>query len=106
MESDYQETQTIDTRVVMGQEALLKTTETQKGKPFVKPRDQAILLPETHTQAKQTRLETNEEKHQVQPFPKPRDLQKDPVQPPDNLTLPIHVSTKSNIIILYIEINW
>ena len=32
MESDYKEPETMDTRVVMGQEALLKTMESQKKK--------------------------------------------------------------------------
>lgn len=95
MESDYQEPQTIDTRVVMGQEALFKTTEIQKGKPLVEPSGQAIPLPaipsfsDPQTQAKETRLEINKEEHQVQTLPKQQDLQKDPVQPPNILSLPL-----------------
>ncbi|TNN80832.1 Nascent polypeptide-associated complex subunit alpha [Liparis tanakae] len=38
VESDYQEPQTMDARVVMGQETLLKTTEIQKRRPLLKPK--------------------------------------------------------------------
>ncbi|KAM9352900.1 uncharacterized protein nacad [Symphorus nematophorus] len=96
VESDYQEPQTIDTRVVMGQETLLKTTEIQKGKPLVEPSSQAIPLPaipsfsDSKSQAKETRLGTNLEESQVQSPQKQQDLQKDPVQPPTLLPLPFH----------------
>ncbi|XP_040020177.2 uncharacterized protein nacad isoform X1 [Gasterosteus aculeatus] len=44
VESDYQEPHTIDSRVVMGEEILLKATEIQKRK-IVEPGGQAIPLP-------------------------------------------------------------
>ncbi|TMS10903.1 Nascent polypeptide-associated complex subunit alpha [Larimichthys crocea] len=95
VESDYQEPQTIDTRVVMGQETLLKTTEIQKVKLLVEPSGQAIPLPfpsfpDPQSQKKETRLETNKEESQVQSSQKQQDLQKDPVQPTTILPSPFH----------------
>ncbi|XP_029306661.1 uncharacterized protein nacad [Cottoperca gobio] len=89
VESDYQEPQTIDTRVVMGQETLLKTTEIQKRKPFVVNSGQAIPLPGIpRSQAKETRLETSKEENQAQIPPKQQEQQKEPVQPPTSLPSP------------------
>lgn len=45
VESDYPGSQTIDTRVVMGEETLLKTTEVLKGKIPTEHKAQAIPLP-------------------------------------------------------------
>lgn len=96
VESDYQEPQTIDTRVVMGQETLLKTTEIQKAKPLVEPSGQAIPLPaipsfsDPQSQAKETQLETSKEESQAQSPQKQQDQQKDPVQPPTILPSPFH----------------
>ncbi|XP_034730497.1 uncharacterized protein nacad [Etheostoma cragini] len=92
VESDYQEPQTIDTRVVMGQETLLKTTEIQKRKSIVEPSGQTIPLlaspsfPCPQSQAKETKLETNKMENQAQIPPKQQDQQKQPVEPP--ITLP------------------
>lgn len=96
MESDYQEPQTIDTRVVMGQEALLKTTETQKARPPDKPSGQAIPLPaipslsDPQTQAKESGYKVNNEERQVQTISKQQEQQKEPVQPPNILSLPLN----------------
>ncbi|XP_022621379.1 uncharacterized protein LOC111236798 [Seriola dumerili] len=96
VESDYQEPQTIDTRVVMGQETLLKTTEIQKGKPVVEPSGQAIPLPaipsfsDPQAQAEETQLETSKEESRAQSPQKQKDQQKDPVQPPATLPSPFH----------------
>ncbi|XP_070690953.1 uncharacterized protein nacad [Pempheris klunzingeri] len=96
VESDYQEPQTIDTRVVMGQETLLKSTEIQKGKPPVEPSGQAIPLPaipsfsDPQSQTKETQLEISKEGNQTQSPQKQQDQQKDPVQPPTTLPSPFH----------------
>ncbi|XP_074509879.1 uncharacterized protein nacad [Sebastes fasciatus] len=91
VESDYQEPQTIDARVVMGQETLLKTTEIRKRKPLVEPSGQAIPLPYfpsfpgPQSQAKETQLKSSKEENQAQIPQKQQDQQKDPVQPPTTL---------------------
>ncbi|XP_044063272.1 uncharacterized protein nacad [Siniperca chuatsi] len=96
VESDYQEPQTIDTRVVMGQETLLKTTEIQKVKSLVEPSGQAIPLPaipsfsDPQSQAKETQLETSKEESQAQSHQEQQDQQKAPVQPPTILPSPFH----------------
>ncbi|XP_011603979.2 uncharacterized protein nacad [Takifugu rubripes] len=92
IESDYQESQTIDTRVVMGQEALLKTTEIQKEKPPAGPVAQSEMLPDfsNETQANKNRLEINNGGHQVQTHLEEQDLAKDAVQPPNTLSRPLH----------------
>lgn len=96
MESDFQEPHTIDTRVVMGQEALLKTMELKTGQPVVEPSGQAVTLPaipslsDPQTQANQTRLEINKEESQVQTLHKQQDSQKEPIQPPNTLPLPLN----------------
>ncbi|XP_031709002.1 uncharacterized protein nacad [Anarrhichthys ocellatus] len=88
VESDYQEPQTIDARVVMGQETLLKTTEIQKRKPLVEPSGQAIPLPAIpsfsgpQSQAKEAEME---EENQFQIPQKQQDQQKDLIQPPTTL---------------------
>ncbi|XP_041650413.1 uncharacterized protein nacad [Cheilinus undulatus] len=94
IESDYQEPQAIDTRVVMGQETLLKTMEIQKGRPLLEPRALAIPLPaipsfsDPHSQAKETELELSKEQSQAQSPQKQQEQQKEPVQPPSSL--PFH----------------
>ncbi|XP_033497183.2 uncharacterized protein nacad [Epinephelus lanceolatus] len=94
VESDYQEPQTIDARVVMGQETLLKTTEIRKTTPIAEPSGQAIPLPPIpsfsgpQSQAKETQLETSKEENQAQSSPKQQDQQIDPVQPPTTLPSP------------------
>ncbi|XP_008275279.1 uncharacterized protein nacad [Stegastes partitus] len=94
VESDYQEPHTIDTRVVMGQETLLKTTE--KGNPLVAPSGQAIPLPDipsysdSQAQAKETQLETRKDEHQSQNLRKQEDQQKETVQPSTALPSSFH----------------
>ncbi|XP_069552178.1 uncharacterized protein nacad [Brachyistius frenatus] len=96
VESDYQEPQTIDTRVVMGQETLLKTTEIQKGNPPVGQSGQAIPLPDIpsfsdpQSQAKETPLETRKEESKPECPQKQEDQQKTPVQPSSTLHPPFH----------------
>lgn len=93
VESDYQEPQTIDTRVVMGEETLLKTTEIKKGNPFTAPSDQAVPLPDIQSfsdpqaQAKETQLETRKEENQS---PKQEAQQKDRADPSATLPMPFH----------------
>uniref|UniRef100_A0A3Q1EF85 NAC alpha domain containing n=1 Tax=Acanthochromis polyacanthus TaxID=80966 RepID=A0A3Q1EF85_9TELE len=94
VESDYQEPHTIDTRVVMGQETLLKTTEIQKGNPLLATSGQAIPLPDIpsfsapQAQAKETQLETSKDECQSQSTQKQEDQQKETVQP--STALPFH----------------
>ncbi|XP_074539990.1 uncharacterized protein nacad [Halichoeres trimaculatus] len=84
VESDYQEPQTMDTRVVMGQETLLKTTEIQKGRLLLEPKDLAIPLPagpsflEPHSQAKETQLEPGKEESKAQRPHQQQEQQKEP----------------------------
>ncbi|KAM3614117.1 uncharacterized protein V6R79_010388 [Siganus canaliculatus] len=86
VESDYQEPQTMDTRVVMGQETLLKTTEIQKVVPMVNPSPQSTpCLSDSQSQAKETQLENKKEESQGQSSPNQKDLQKDPAQPPTTI---------------------
>uniref|UniRef100_A0A1A8G3Q5 NAC alpha domain containing n=1 Tax=Nothobranchius korthausae TaxID=1143690 RepID=A0A1A8G3Q5_9TELE len=68
VESDYQEPQTMDTRVVMGEETLLRTTELQKGSRLARPSAAAISLPFSGVlaQTEQTPLEAAEEDVQSQ----------------------------------------
>ncbi|XP_058503982.1 uncharacterized protein nacad [Solea solea] len=83
VESDYQEPQTIDARVVMGQETLLKTTEIQKEKPSGQtiPLPAPPVLSDPQAQSKECQLESKEESR-VQSLQKQQDQQKEPVQPP------------------------
>ncbi|XP_037309059.2 uncharacterized protein nacad isoform X1 [Pungitius pungitius] len=96
VESDYQEPHTIDARVVMGQEILLKATEIQKRKPLVEPSGQAIPLPAipcflgTQPHAKETELETSKEEHQFKIYQKKQDQQKYLVQTPTTLPSIFH----------------
>lgn len=92
MESDYQEQQTIDTRVVMGEETLLKTTENQKGKPLAEPSAQANipLLSRLQAQTKETQLGSTNDKIQSQIPQKPENQNKDHVQP--SVTHPVSSS--------------
>ncbi|XP_026172826.1 uncharacterized protein nacad isoform X2 [Mastacembelus armatus] len=98
VESDYQEPQTIDIRVVMGQETLLKTSENQKRKLLVESSDQAVPLSDIpsfstpQAQAKETQLETCKEEDQGQTSPKLQDHQKDPVQATTTPSIPLHNS--------------
>ncbi|XP_020504195.2 NAC-alpha domain-containing protein 1 [Labrus bergylta] len=91
VESDYQEPQTIDTRVVMGQETLLKTMEIQEGRLLLDSRNLAIPLPyipsfsNPQSQAKETQPELVKEESQAQSPQKQQEQQKEPVQTP---TLP------------------
>lgn len=62
----------------MGQEALLKTTEIQKGKPLAGP---------VETQANKNRLDINKGEHQVQTRMKEEDQAKDA---PNTLSCPLH----------------
>uniref|UniRef100_UPI0037E8700B NAC-alpha domain-containing protein 1 n=1 Tax=Semicossyphus pulcher TaxID=241346 RepID=UPI0037E8700B len=83
VESDYQEPQTIDTRVVMGQETLLKTTEIQKGRLRAEPSDLAIPLPsfsDSQSQSKETKLVTSKEEREPESPQKEQEQQKEPVQ--------------------------
>nr|XP_020468368.1 uncharacterized protein LOC109967265 [Monopterus albus] len=96
VESDYQEPQTIDTRVVMGQETRLKTTEIQKRQLPVEPSGQAIPLPafpsfsDPQAKVNETQLETSIEETQAQSPHKQQNCQKDPVQPPTALPVLLH----------------
>ncbi|CAJ1062156.1 uncharacterized protein nacad [Xyrichtys novacula] len=96
VESDYQEPQTIDTRVVMGQETLLKTTEIQKGRLLLEPKDLAIPLPaspsfsESHSQVKETQLELNKEESQAQ---RPQEQQGQQKEPSSSFPSPICTSS-------------
>lgn len=92
MESDYQEQQTIDTRVVMGEETQLKTTENQKGKPLSEPSAQANipLFSRLRAQTKETQLGSTNDKIQSQTLQKQENQDKDHVQPP--VTHPISSS--------------
>ncbi|XP_026228770.1 uncharacterized protein nacad isoform X2 [Anabas testudineus] len=94
VESDYQEPQTIDTRVVMGQETLLKTTEIQSRKLRVEPNCETVQAipsfsdPQTHT--KETQQESSKEESQVQTLLKQQETHKEPVQPTTTLTPTFH----------------
>ncbi|XP_062255453.1 microtubule-associated protein futsch [Platichthys flesus] len=94
VESDYQEPQIMDKRVVMGQETLLKATETQKGKPLVKQVGQTIPLSAVpscsapQAQAKEAQLETSRDESQAPQ--KRQDQHKDPVHPPTKQPSPFH----------------
>ncbi|XP_005804727.1 uncharacterized protein LOC102233250 [Xiphophorus maculatus] len=72
VESDYPGSQTIDTRVVMGEETLLKTTEVMKEKLTTELKAQAIPLPYLPSfpcpqlQTKEIKQETNNEEIQSQ----------------------------------------
>ncbi|KAM6909668.1 uncharacterized protein nacad [Xenentodon cancila] len=98
VESDYQEPQTIDTRVVMGEETLLKTAEMQKGNPPVELSGQGSSLPaipsfsHPQTQANETQLKIRNEESQSQIVQRPEDEEKVPVQP--SATLPASCSTE------------
>ncbi|XP_061572735.1 serine-rich adhesin for platelets [Cololabis saira] len=87
VESDYQEPQTIDTRVVMGEETLLKTAEMQKGNPPGELSGQGSPLPaipslsRPQAQANETQLEICNEESQLQIVQRPEDEEKVPVQP-------------------------
>lgn len=76
----------------MGQEALLKTTETQKEKPLAGPVAQSVILPKfsSETQTNKTRREINPEEDPVQTHIIEQDPAKDAVQPPITLSLPLH----------------
>lgn len=95
MESDYQEPQTIDTRVVMGEETLLKTTENQKANPLTEPSAQASIPLSSRLQAQrqETDLEsTNDETHsQIL-----EDQDKDHVEP--SVTHPASSTTTDDIL--------
>lgn len=83
VESDYQEPQTIDTRVVMGQETLLKTTEIQTGKLLVDPSETITAVPcfsDPQAHAKETQLEES----QVQSPQKQQETLNKPEQPTTN----------------------
>lgn len=83
MESDYQEPQTIDTRVVMGEETLLKTTENQKANPFTELRARASipLSSRLEAQRKETDLESTNEETQSQILQRTEDQDKDHIEP-------------------------
>lgn len=72
MESDFPDDQTIGTRVVMGQETLLKSTEIQKVKPLVEPVGQTPPTPAPPLPQAQSKEENSGLKQE--------DEQKDPVQ--------------------------
>ncbi|XP_068179402.1 uncharacterized protein nacad [Antennarius striatus] len=91
VESDYQEPQAINTRVVMGQETLLKTTEMKNVEPLVEASGQSVTLPvrsDPQSQLKETQLEINKEETQVQNVHRQPD--KDPAQLPMIIPSPLH----------------
>ncbi|KAF7658764.1 hypothetical protein LDENG_00008250 [Lucifuga dentata] len=95
VESDYKEPETIDTRVVMGQEAMLKTAEIQKGKTLSEPSDQATPLSaiqnssDPQAQETESQMETNKKGTQTLSPQKEQDQEKDPVQPPTTFPSPL-----------------
>uniref|UniRef100_A0A147B2N6 Serine-rich adhesin for platelets n=2 Tax=Fundulus heteroclitus TaxID=8078 RepID=A0A147B2N6_FUNHE len=86
VESDYPGSQTMDTRVVMGEETLLKTTEVLKGKIPTELKSQAIPLPYlpsfecSQLQSNEIKLETNSKDIQSQIPQKPVDQEKEHAQ--------------------------
>ncbi|KAK7886373.1 hypothetical protein WMY93_025994 [Mugilogobius chulae] len=81
VESDYQEPQNMDTRVVMGQESLLKNTDKQKEKSQRAVHHQAV--PVNHSHETETHLETSKTENQNQSHQICSDL-----QPPTNFPSP------------------
>lgn len=82
VESDYQEPQNMDTRVVMGQESLLKNTEKQKEAPQNTLHHQAGPVSRSHETETQT--ETNSIERQSQSHLNTSDL-----QPPTTFPSPL-----------------
>lgn len=81
----------MDTRVVMGEETLLKTAEVQKGNPPKEPGGQTSPLPNIHSlshpqeQGKDAQLETSDEKDQPHVSQKAEVQEKAPSQPSADL---------------------
>ncbi|XP_028983970.1 uncharacterized protein nacad [Betta splendens] len=90
--SDYQEPQTIDTRVVMGQETLLKTAKIQAGKLLLKPSCKSMPAnpsfsdPQAHV--KETQADSSKEERQVQNSQEQQGTHNECVQPPVTPTAP------------------
>ncbi|CAL8247160.1 unnamed protein product [Lota lota] len=96
VESDYKEPDTMDTRVVMGQETLLKTSEIQKGKTQGLSSSQAIPLPGVPdaaapqiTPMTDTQMDTAKKESQRQSPPNGEAQQKGPEQPPNSFPSPL-----------------
>ncbi|KAJ3598245.1 hypothetical protein NHX12_001756 [Muraenolepis orangiensis] len=94
VESDYKEPDTMETRVVMGQETLLKASEIQKGKTMGPSSSQAIPLPgipgaaaPQSTTMADTQMDTAKEESQS---PKRvEDQRKGPEKPPNSFPSPL-----------------
>ncbi|CAL8290901.1 unnamed protein product [Merluccius merluccius] len=96
VESDYKEPDTMDTRVVMGQETWLKTSEIQKGKTKGPSSSQAIPLPGIPgaavpqiTTMTDTQMDTAKKESQSQSPKRGEDQRKDPEQPPNSFPSPL-----------------
>ncbi|RVE62635.1 hypothetical protein OJAV_G00159010 [Oryzias javanicus] len=91
VESDYPESQNMDTRVVMGEETLLKTAEVQKGNPPKEPVGQTSPLPDIQSlsrpqeEEKDAQLETSDEKDQPHVSQEAEVQEKAPSQPSPDL---------------------
>ncbi|XP_004078155.1 uncharacterized protein LOC101166002 [Oryzias latipes] len=87
VESDYPESQNMDTRVVMGEETLLKTAEVQKRNPPNEPSGQTSSLLDIQSlshpqgQQKDAQLENSDDKDQPHVSQEAEDQEKAPVQP-------------------------
>ncbi|XP_054636852.1 uncharacterized protein nacad [Dunckerocampus dactyliophorus] len=97
VESDYPEAQTIDTRVVMGQETLLKTSDILKGMCFPKQCVQALsssVMPSfPEPQTKENKMETSKEECKTPNLDKQGDEQTKPVNPSTPPIPPINCPT-------------
>ena len=95
VESDYKEPDTMDTRVVMGQETLLKTSETQKGKTQGPSSSQAIPLPGVPDAAApqiattDTQMDTAKKESQHQSPMRGEAQRKGPERPPNSFPSPL-----------------
>ncbi|KAG7261348.1 hypothetical protein CRUP_002489, partial [Coryphaenoides rupestris] len=94
VESDYKEPDTMDTRVVMGQETLLKTSEIQEGKTKGLSNSQAIPLPGIPgaaapliTTMTDTQMDTTQKERQSQSPKRGEDERKE--QPPNSFPSPL-----------------
>ncbi|KAM9309200.1 uncharacterized protein nacad [Pholidichthys leucotaenia] len=85
VESDYQEPQMMDTRVVMGQETLLKTTEMQKGNPCI---ESSAPLPDVQSFSES--LIQGKEEGPSQSPKNQGNRQIDPAKPPTTLPSPLN----------------
>ncbi|XP_034029552.1 uncharacterized protein LOC117513483 [Thalassophryne amazonica] len=101
VESDYKEPQTIDTRVVMGEETLLKT-DIQKEKTLVELSGQTMTAPsssgfsESQSHAAEIQTENNKQGTTVQTLQKQQGTQKDTGQSPNRVPSPFDMPVCSS----------